>query len=227
MNKFAVIVDLNGTLIDTEVAFFKAYQDVLAKHDIPFTIEDFTFYWSTQGKKLNDYLQHIERHDLLPKEKEMLSEKDRIFQETLEKRAILMPGSKPALERLKKAGIKLGLDSSSTRENIDQMVQMFDLIGVFDAISSGDMQLDEQKYGERKKKSSRMKALADMLGFPYEKCIVIGDAEKDIKGAKEAGMKSIAIPNQYTKNNDFSKANKIVKTFNEITLQMLNILLLD
>lgn len=221
MNKFAVIVDLNGTLVNTEVAFFKAYQDVLVKHDIPFTIEDFTFHWSTQGKKLNDYLQHIKRYDLLPKEKEMLSEKDKIFQETLEKRAMLMPGSKTALERLKNAGIKLGIDSSSTRENIDQMLTIFDLQNIFEAISSGDMQLDEQKYGERKKKSSRMKAVADMLGFPYDKCIVIGDAEKDIKGAKEAGMKAIAIPNQYTKNNDFSKADRIIESFDTVTIQLL------
>lgn len=222
MNDFAVIFDLNGTVIDTEVAFFNAYKDVLAKHNIPFTIESFTSHWSTKGKKLKEYLENLKRHDLLPKEKEILEEKDRIFQKTLAERAIIIPGSRNALERLKQAGIKLGLDSSSKRENIDQMLKIFSLTNIFDAITSIDREIDEEKYGERKQKSSRMKALADLLGFVYENCVVIGDAEKDIKGAREAGMKSIAVPNQYTKNNDFSEADKVVKTFDDITPQLLS-----
>lgn len=86
------------------------------------------------------------------------------------------------------------------------------------------MPLDEEKYGPRKKKSSRMKALADIRGFPYEKIIVIGDAEKDIKGAKEAGMKAIAVPNQYTKDNDFSLADKTLSNLDELNQQLLSTL---
>lgn len=217
MYDFLVIVDLNGTLIDTEVAFFKAYKDIFAKYHIPFTIEDFTNHWSTQGKKLKEYLEKIGRNDLFSKEKEMLDKKDTIFQTTLHDRVIFMSHVKETLQMLKNAGISLGLDSSSSKENIEKMLALFGLRTIFDGISSGDMEIDKKKYGDKKKKSSRMKALAHKLRFPYEKCIVIGDAEKDIKGAKEAGMKSIAVPNQYTRSSDFSESDIVVKSFADIT----------
>lgn len=225
MKSFAVIFDLNGTLVDTEVAYFLAYKDVFSKYNIPFTIEEFTMYWSTQGKKLSDYLKIIKREDLMPKEKEMLKEKDIIFQETLEQRAKLMPGAKDVVDNIKREDIKLGLDSSTTRGNIDKMLLIFKLNSYFDAVASGDMDLDEQKYGEKKKKSSRLKATADLLGFLHSRCVVIGDAQKDIQGAKKAGMTAIAIPNQYTKDNDFSQADKIIKSLNEITPEVLNSLI--
>jgi beta-phosphoglucomutase-like phosphatase (HAD superfamily) len=223
--QFAVIIDLNGTLVDTENAFFRAYKDVFAKHDIPFSIEQFTSHWSTQGGKLHDYLEKIHREDLLPQEKELLKEKNVIFQSTLAERAVLMPGAKDLVDRLKAEGLKLGLDSSSAMENIDFMLTIFGLKHTFDAISSGDIELDEEKYGPRKKKSSRMKSLADRLGFSYEHVLVIGDAEKDIKGAKEAGMKAVAVPNQYTKANDFSLADKVVTNLSAVQVAMLEALL--
>lgn len=225
MNDYAVIFDLNGTLVDTEIAFFNAYKDVLARHGISFILEQFTSNWSTKGKKLKDFLIEIKRQDLLQEEREILAEKDKIFQETLKPRVILMPGVKKTIARLKKENIKLGLDSSSSKKNIDEILSIFQLSGVFDAITSGDMELDEPKYGDKKKKSSRLKALADMLGYTYDKCIVIGDAEKDIKGAKDAGMKSVAVPSKYTKENDFSLANMVIKSLIEITPEELLIII--
>lgn len=227
MKDFAVIFDLNGTLVDTEVAFFHAYKDVLSKYNIPFALETFTSHWSTKGKKLREFLIDIKREDLLSQEKEILSEKDQIFQSTLEARAILMPGAKELLERLQKENIKLGLDSSSTKENIDKILNIFKMEGFFNAVTSGDMALDEVKYGEKKKKASRLKALADMLGYQYPQCVTIGDAQKDLQGAKEAGMKVVAVPNQYTKDNDFSLADKVIKNLEEISPQLLTSIMLQ
>ena len=53
--------------------------------------------------------------------------------------------------------------------------------------------------------------------FPYTLWWV--DAEKDNKSAKEAGMKVISIPSQYTKDNNFSQANAVVQSAGEISLE--------
>src|SRR5438105_4619108 len=51
---FCIIFDLNGTLVDTESAYFLAYKDALEIYDIAFTIEQFTENWPRRGKKLRE-----------------------------------------------------------------------------------------------------------------------------------------------------------------------------
>jgi beta-phosphoglucomutase-like phosphatase (HAD superfamily) len=219
MSPFSVIFDLNGTLVDTDTAYFLAYRDVLAKYGIPFTLENFTGHWSTKGKKLDEYLTLIGRDDLLPECKTMLEEKEKIFHDTIDERVTLMDGAKEILSRTKAAGVPMGLDSSTSRESIEHTLSCVGLGGIFEHITSWDMNLDENKYGDRKKKKSRLSALADILGIAPEKTVVIGDAEKDLRGAKESGMKAIAVPNSYTKNNDFSLADAFFGSLNEIEIE--------
>jgi beta-phosphoglucomutase-like phosphatase (HAD superfamily) len=51
--------------------------------------------------------------------------------------------------------------------------------------------------------------------------VVLEDAEKGVLAAHEAGMACIAIPNEHTRNHDFSKATRICASLNEITLQLI------
>lgn len=219
---YVTIFDLNGTIADTEFAYFKAYEEVLGQYDIAFTIDQFTDHWSKQGKKLGDYLRKIGREDLLEQEKDLLKMKDEIFQNTLEDRATLMPYVHEVLTRFTENNIKLALDSSTTRENIDTMLHAFNISQYFDEITSGDILFDENTYGPVKKKYARLKYLADKLGPPVAQCVMIGDAEKDVKGAKKAGMKAVAVPNQYTLKNDFSQADKIVNSLDEVDMELLS-----
>ena len=221
MKEIAIIFDLNGTIADTETAYFEAYKKVLREYDIDFTIRQFTENWSTKGKKLKDYLIAIKREDLLPSVNEISSVKDAEFQNTLEERVILMKGAKEVLQRITDAGFRCGLDSSTGQDNIVKILKHLGVMHYFDAITSGDVNLDVQKYGPKEKKSSRLKFLADSLDTEVKKCVMVGDAEKDITGAKEAGMYAVAIPNVYTKDNDFSKADIIVDNLGSITPEML------
>jgi len=224
MAAFSVIFDLNGTLVDTESAYFLAYKDVLRKHDIDFTMQEFTDNWSTKGKKLNDYLESIGRQDLLQQEKVILKEKDDIFQSTIKERVTIMEGAREILVMLQTAAISLGLDSSTARANVGHILSAVGLESFFKHISSGDTPIDETKYGDRKKKESRLRYLADQMRSTPERTIVIGDAEKDLSGAKNAEMKVIAIPNQYTQNNDFSLADRQFNSLRDIKINDLEML---
>jgi beta-phosphoglucomutase-like phosphatase (HAD superfamily) len=50
---------------------------------------------------------------------------------------------------------------------------------------------------------------------------VIEDSGAGVIAGKSAGMKVIAIPNKYTKHQDFAKADKIVNSLSEITMSVL------
>jgi beta-phosphoglucomutase len=221
MKNFAVIFDINGTLIDTERAHFEGYREALRNYDIEMTIEQFTDTWSRQGKKLNDYLEMIGRRDLVPAFETIKRKKDDIFQATLTQRIVLMPGATELLQQLSDAHIPLGLDTSGSGENMEMMLSLFDLTRFFDHVANGDTKIDEGKYGNRKWKASRLKYLADQFGLPADRCIMVGDAEKDLQGAKEAGMKVIAVPNMYTETQDFSLADGIFSSLKEVTIDSL------
>ena len=57
---------------------------------------------------------------------------------------------------------------------------------------------------------------AELLKTEGSNCVVLEDAQKGIEAAYAAGMKSIAIPNIYTFDNDFSKADLILNSLKEI-----------
>lgn len=165
------------------------------------------------------------RKDLLVRAKELHEEKNRIFRDTLASTAVLMPGVKELIAQLRTLGIPLGLETSSPMENATRLLLHFSLENAFDAIVASDTQIDAQKYGSNKDKPARLKALAELLGCPPSRCVMIGDAEKDILGAKEAGMKAIAVPNQYTWDNNFGQADRVVSSLQEITPELLSLLI--
>ncbi len=218
---FAVIFDLNGTLVDTEKLYHRAYDRVLQPYGVDFTIDHFTDFWTKRGLGLSDYLTANSRNDLLPLVPKLLAEKDSIFQDLLKTELTIMSGALKLLSDLKQNEVPVGLDSSTTRDNILIMLDGAGLSTAFSAIASGDMSLDETKYGNKKNKSARLKFLANQLGVLPDSTIVIGDADKDLRGAKEAGMKFIAVPNCYTIEQDLSAAELQVSSLVDLNYNML------
>lgn len=219
MASFAVIFDINGTLIDTETAHYFGYRDALKDVGIEITLSQFTDVWSRQGKKLDDFLKLIGRADLLPHAETLKRRKDDIFQTTIAERITLMPGAREVLTLLYSAGIPLGIDTSGSKENMEMMLSLFSLTDFFLHTADGDTVIDEEKYGSRKWKASRLKYLADQFGLPPSSCVMVGDAEKDLKGAKDAGMLCIVVPNVHTKTQDFSGADLIITSLLGLTVE--------
>ena len=58
--------------------------------------------------------------------------------------------------------------------------------------------------------------MAGQLGAPPAECVVIEDAEKGIVAAQRAGMQSIAVPNRFTQDNDFSAASAVAGSLGEV-----------
>jgi HAD superfamily hydrolase (TIGR01509 family) len=64
--------------------------------------------------------------------------------------------------------------------------------------------------------------VAKKINTAPENCLVIEDAEKGILAANSAGMKSIAVPNKYTMDNDFSKADLVVSSLDEVNCELID-----
>lgn len=63
---------------------------------------------------------------------------------------------------------------------------------------------------------------AKELGLKPADCVVLEDSAIGVVSAKDAGMKVIAVPNIYTEDHDFSKADIIVASLSDINMDVLN-----
>jgi len=67
--------------------------------------------------------------------------------------------------------------------------------------------------------------VAEKLGLPPTRCAVIEDTYKGVLAAANAGMACIAVPNEYTLHNDFSRASLVLPNLGELTPEVIRSLL--
>jgi HAD superfamily hydrolase (TIGR01509 family) len=110
---------------------------------------------------------------------------------------------------------KFALASSSYRDAIDGVLTGLGIEHYFEIIVSG---LDVEQV--KPAPDIFLKAASD-LGVEPSECVVLEDAEKGVMAAHRAGMRCIAVPNQYTRHHDFSKATRVCSSLKEITPEFL------
>ncbi|MDR3424632.1 MAG: HAD family phosphatase [Alphaproteobacteria bacterium] len=210
-----VIFDLNGTLVDSERAHWMAYKDVLAAYGIDFKFEEFSEDWTRHGHSLDFTLQKHGCAHLLNMANQLKEQKDSVFREKLSERIVLMSGAYKAVSSLASKYV-LTVDSTSAKEDVVKILRLFQIEDFFKMIASSDMPWDKEKWG-RSAKSSRFKYIADSFHIQPSHCLIVGDAEKDAKAAKEAGMSVIIVPTETTRHNDFSLADLVLPSLAHLT----------
>ncbi len=127
-----------------------------------------------------------------------------------------MPGLIYSLEFFKSKGMKIALASSGTEEYIQIVLDKFSIRNYFNVIVSGN----DVKKG---KPDPETYAIAvKKLNLKPVECVVLEDATVGIIAAKAAGCMCIAVKNNYTLEQDLSKADTQINS-----LQMINDILLS
>lgn len=219
----AVIFDCDGVLVDTEHLKFLAWQKALASVGIELSIEEYKKVAGHSSKKIHEILEEMKHLDI-PEEV--------IYLRRVKYQELQAQGVPPIKDTVEFAhhlsqnkdvlGIKLGVASSASRNEI-----LFNLkqIGFapesFDLIISGSDDLEgyTDDDGTNKPKPYIYLEASKRLNIPPEHCLVFEDTESGIEAAVRAGMIAIAIPNWMTKGQDFSKANKLINSILELSIQ--------
>jgi len=92
----------------------------------------------------------------------------------------------------------------------------------FDAILSGkdDLTHIQDPEGTNKPKPYIYQLAADRLAVKPQECLVFEDTSAGVISAADAGMDVIAVPNEFTKEHDFSRA-LYMTTFKDPRLEKL------
>ena len=210
----AFIFDLDGLLADTEHLHCRAYQQALLEHGAALDETDYCEHWVRSGKGIVEWIA-ARKLDLDPHALRL--RKSEHYLDLLLSSLQPMDGALELLERLHRK-TKIALASSSYRDAIDGVLAGLRIAGFFDVIVSG---LDVAQV--KPAPDIFFKAASD-LGVAPAGCLVFEDAEKGVIAAHRAGMRCIAIPNDYTRHHDFSKATRICTSLREITPEFLKTL---
>jgi len=207
-----VIFDLDGLLADTEELHRTAYQQVFAGLGVALSDEQYADHWIRSGKGIADFLNKRN----LPFDPNLVRRrKGRLYEQLVAKGVDPMPGSRELLFALQ--GRKaMALATSSYPK---------DAYAVLGAIGFRDffLSITAKSDVERTKPHPDifLHAAEEMNAAP-EQCVVIEDAEKGVLAADAAGMKCIAVPNEHTSDNDFSKATLVMNSLEQITCDLID-----
>jgi HAD superfamily hydrolase (TIGR01509 family) len=197
----ALIFDLDGTLANTETQHYKAWEKALKNNGVkqlPF--ETFMTYVGTSNEKIaGDY---IESDNVSKNLDELVREKQLIYKDLIPE-IQLFRGAREIIGRYH-ATYRLAIASSSHKEEIILLLKSQQLNSYFDLVIGGDMV-------RRKKPDPEIYLQAQQsLGFAPQECIAFEDSEHGLNSAKNAGMYGVAIPNEFTLNHNFSRADLIL-----------------
>ena len=102
------------------------------------------------------------------------------------------PGIKEMLEALKEAGRVLLVATSKPEEFAKRILEYFDMAEYFDFIGGADM-------GEtRVRKADVIRYVLEQCGLDSDnetigRCVMVGDREHDVLGARECGMECVGV----------------------------------
>lgn len=183
---WAVIWDLDGTLIDSADYHWEAWQVVMAAEDFTITYEQ---YVADFGKRNDEILRgrlgdHL-TDDFIAR---ISLAKEEVYRSLVRTKGLeLLPGALKWLTKLQFEGWKQALGTSAPQGNIDAVFDAIEVSKFFDAVMSAEQVERGKPFPDV------FLAAARKLGIEPGACIVVEDAPAGIEAARRAGMKALAV----------------------------------
>jgi len=150
-------------------------------------------------------------YDLPGSVEDLYHQRQQIFFEMARKELELFPGALPLLVHLKQRRLKLALATSGDRDYLQVIFEKFpELQNYFTLVISSEDVLQGKPNPEVFTKT------AQKLGVAPAECVVLEDSANGVLAAKAAGMQVICVPNQNYPDADYSQADKVFASLEEV-----------
>ena len=201
----AVLFDMDGVIVDSEPLHKKAYYKMFDDVEIDVSDRLFESFTGQSTLKICKTLCHDFSLSNSPEDLVNLKRKHfkYIFENDTEFK--LIDGVLDLIKDYIRNGLVLVLASSASMVTINNIFKRFNLDKYFTAKLSG-----ADLHASKPHPEIFIKA-AQTSGFKKDECIVIEDSTNGIKAAKAAGIYCIGFDSIHSKNQDYSKADLIVK----------------
>jgi phosphoglycolate phosphatase-like HAD superfamily hydrolase len=180
-----VILDVDGTLVDSNDAHTKAWVEALAEHGIHVPFEQVRKLIGMGGDKLLPKVAGISEET--PEGKAISRRRSEIFKSRYLSHIKAFPRTRELLLRIHGDGLKLVVASSAKE---DELKPLLEIAGAADLIEEKTSSDDAENS---KPDPDIIKAALDGAGFSAAEAVMLGDTPYDIEAATRAGVKVIAF----------------------------------
>ena len=208
----AFIFDMDGTLADTEPQHYRAWREILLKNGAgEFSFETFLTYVGTSNEKVAG--DHIENTGIRKSVEQLIREKQELYLEMIPE-IQLFAGAKQVIETYADR-MTFAVASSSHHRELTEILRSNGIFDFFSSVIGGDM------VNRRKPDPEIYLRTVDAIGVSAGSCLAFEDSTHGVNAAKNAEVYGIAIPNEFTRNHDFSRADRIITSFHDVNDELL------
>jgi HAD superfamily hydrolase (TIGR01509 family) len=180
----AVILDMDGTLLDSNDAHVRAWVEALREHGREVSEEQIRPWVGMGGDNLLPAAVGISRASA--EGRRIAETRGEIFRSCLP-RLKPFPGVRPLLERMRRDGLKLVVATSSPADEVGKAVEI---------VGAGDLLDDVTSAGDTarsKPDPDVVHAALRLVGVSAGDAIMLGDTPYDVQAAGQAGVPVIAF----------------------------------
>jgi len=181
----AVILDMDGTLIDSNAAHVQAWVEALREHGREVEEKDICPLVGMGGDNLLPAAVGISKES--EEGKKISERRGEIFKTRYVPHIRPFPGVRPLLERFREDGLRLMVATSSPGDELEKNLE---IAGVADLVEDSTSASDA---GKSKPDPDVVQAALDRLGLPAGQVVMLGDTPYDIQAAGKAGVEVIAF----------------------------------
>jgi HAD superfamily hydrolase (TIGR01509 family) len=178
------LLDVDGTLIDSNAAHARAWVEAFAEHEVKATFEQVVRLIGMGGDKLVPAVTGI---DDAKWTKRLGERKNALFFERHFDGIAVFPQVRALLERMKAAGLTLVVATSAKDEELEKFLALAGVADLIEAQATKD-------YAKRSKPDPDIIGAAlERAGVPSGDALLLGDTPYDIEAARAAGVGTVAV----------------------------------
>ena len=216
----AVIFDFDGVITDSEILHLRAFNQVLAQHNIEISTED--YYKEYLGFNDFDCFKMLVDTGRLKLGGEqihnLIRQKNEIFKGLARTEATIIEGVRDFLDMLRGNEVPMAMCSGAVTAEIELILYQANLRPYFEVIVSG-----EQVTQGKPSPVGFLLALHRLNNNREEpilpsECVVIEDSHWGLEAGNAAGMHTVAITNTYGAE-QLAMAEKIITRLSELSIR--------
>lgn len=205
----AVVFDLDGLLLDTEVLWQRSEARLFERHGAEFTFEDKLTVMGTSAAFTGEFFARRLGYGT-EQATALIREVSELMLEELQTQVDARPGAVELVARLR-GRVPLGLASNSPRFLVEAALLSAGFSDAFDAVVSAD------DVAHHKPAPDLYLLVCERLGVDPADTLALEDTTSGIAAAKAAGLTCIAVP-QFAET-DVSEADRVIDSLEELLVE--------